>query len=146
MKHRTIQDVAVLHTMLERCSESSNAKLKRDLETHQIPARLKKLAETLSAKHHHKWSEASSQKGSYTFLRCIQEESEWNSTLEKVGIMSAGIVAGPILLGIPTIVTGSIVYQMHSHANEVEEKLSWVVAEIESLYDQTTALITANLV
>ena len=60
--------------------------------------------------------------------------------------MSAGIVAGPMLLGIPTIVTGSIVYQIHSHANEVEDKLSWVVTEIESLYDQTTALIAANSV
>jgi len=85
-------------------------------------------------------------KGIYTFFKCIQEESNWNSTGQKIVILAAGIFGGVFMFGIPTIITGKIVYDISAHAKEVEGQLTWVVNEIETLYDQTNALMIANLV
>ncbi|CAI4224609.1 unnamed protein product [Auanema sp. JU1783] len=145
-KQRSIDDVAVLNTMLERCSESSNWNLKQDLEKHKIPARLQKVAQLVQCTHKHAWNGEQASRGYFSFFQCIEEENDWNSTGQKIAIAGAGVFGGIFLLGIPTIITGKIVYDISSHASEVEKQLSWLVNEIEALYDQTHSLMLANIV
>jgi hypothetical protein len=67
----------------------------------------------------------------------------WNSTVQKTGILAAGALL--FLLGLPTFVFGKAVYDTSCHAAEVEKELSWLVEEIESLFDQTNSIMIANL-
>ena len=89
------------------------------------------MAKLVESKHRHGWNE---------------EESNWNSTGMKIGIMGAGIIGGMLMFGIPAITTGKIVYDISAHAKEVEGQLTWVVNEIETLYDQINSLMIANIV
>ncbi len=64
----------------------------------------------------------------------------------KIGGMGAGIICGVFMFGIPTIITAKIMYDISAHAKKVEGELTYVVNEIEALYDQTNSLINANSV
>lgn len=135
----------MMHSLFtERCAESNNEKLKKDLKDHKIPERMEKIAGIITYTHYHDWNQAESSKGAYSFSRCIEKEDEWNSSSDKVGMVVAGAVGSVFLLGIPSIITGVMVYKIISHANEVGNQLEFVVKEINSLYKHISGLIQAN--
>ncbi|GMR40922.1 hypothetical protein PMAYCL1PPCAC_11117, partial [Pristionchus mayeri] len=69
-KQRSAEDVAVLATMLERCSASSNANLHADFAKHRIPERIKKIyGIATSSWHYHDWCNGSD--NVRTFLDCV---------------------------------------------------------------------------
>ncbi|PIC36469.1 hypothetical protein B9Z55_015447 [Caenorhabditis nigoni] len=135
MKHRTLEDVSVLHTMLERVAESNNKQLKLDFEKHRIPERIKKVG-SLIAGHYHGF--AGSQGDG------IKNEGFW---MEKQRVACAGgAVAGLLLLGAPTVYMGFIIADMQKHLSQMEKDLAFIVEEIESIFDQTNSLMLANVV
>ncbi|KAF1758762.1 hypothetical protein GCK72_015222 [Caenorhabditis remanei] len=144
MKQRTLEDVAVLQTMLERVSESSNKQLKIDFEKHRIPERLKKVASLVTNTHYHGFAGTQGDGTRFTLFTCLRNEGFW---IEKQrAACGAGAVAGLLLLGGPTIYMGFIIADMQKHLGETETDLKFVVEEIESIYDQTNSLMLANIV
>ncbi|MFH4974687.1 hypothetical protein AB6A40_001396 [Gnathostoma spinigerum] len=144
MKTRTMSDVAVLETVIERCYQSSNRQLLEDLEKHNIPKRIEKVSRTVCATHYHCWTDESYSRGPFTLITCAEQESQWNSN--KALRLAAGAVGGIFMLGIPLVITARINYSIIEHVREIEEELTYVIKEIETLYDQIDSIMIANLV
>ncbi|PIC36468.1 hypothetical protein B9Z55_015447 [Caenorhabditis nigoni] len=143
MKHRTLEDVSVLHTMLERVAESNNKQLKLDFEKHRIPERIKKVG-SLIAGHYHGFAGSQGDGIKYTIFTCLRNEGFW---MEKQRVACAGgAVAGLLLLGAPTVYMGFIIADMQKHLSQMEKDLAFIVEEIESIFDQTNSLMLANVV
>uniref|UniRef100_A0A914P1G0 Uncharacterized protein n=1 Tax=Panagrolaimus davidi TaxID=227884 RepID=A0A914P1G0_9BILA len=130
MKTRTIADVYVLETMLEKCMIPKKIKVHKHLEKHKIPERIQKLAQQLKEKHDHEWVGG---KKNNTFLGCAAEKKYWNSFSNKILVF----LIGTILLGDMRSLD-----KINLHAKEVEEKLSGLAEEIETLYTQTRAIVS----
>ncbi|CAO4375314.1 unnamed protein product [Caenorhabditis nigoni] len=144
MKHRTLEDVSVLHTMLERVAESTNKKLKIDFEKHRIPERIKKVGYLVTGCHGHYFAGTQGDGKDYTIFTCLRNEGFW---MEKQRVACAGgAVAGLLLLGAPTVYMGFIIADMQKHLSQMEKDLTFIVEEIESIFDQTNSLMLANVV
>ncbi|KAE9546987.1 hypothetical protein FO519_009801, partial [Halicephalobus sp. NKZ332] len=153
-KNRNIEDVRVLHTMLERCSQSPNSQLKKDLQEYDIPGRLKKVAELVTSKHEHSWSSSYEK---YTFFQCIKEMNNWYSYWGAIDDFVGNFPGNPYGAGLDDdnammdpqeyykATSRRMGFPRYTHAKEVDEKLTWVVEEIETLYNQTNSLMLANL-
>ncbi|CDH93182.1 Rx_N domain-containing protein [Caenorhabditis elegans] len=157
MKHRTLRDVDVLQTVMERVVNSNNKQLKIDFARHKIPERLQKVVSLLTIRHDHNFNTAESTSKSlsyyvhpcslnssgpeYNLFSCLRYKSKW--TLKLKAGCAAGAVAGVLVPGVAPV-AGEVFVKVRNHLMEMEERLKFVVEEIESIYDQAHILMTAN--
>jgi hypothetical protein len=145
----------------ERCSESSNANLKADLDKHRIPERLKDLKKKLSATHQHSefhyagyiaWAnfgffkeKLEEDSEDMNLLECVGCMSKWNHTGKILADVTTNVLLSPFFMGTTLLGTTFYTKALLAHAHEMNSMLGEVVAEIESLYKQTNSLVVANL-
>ncbi|UMM30620.1 hypothetical protein L5515_012421 [Caenorhabditis briggsae] len=144
LKHRTLEDISVLHTMLERVAESTNQKLKIDFEKHRIPERIEKIGYLVNGSHGHYFAGTNGDGKDYTIFTCLRNEGYWMD--KQRAACAGGAVAGLLLLGAPTVYMGFIIADMQKHLREMEKDLAFIAEEIESIFDQTNSLMLANVV
>ncbi|EFP08673.1 hypothetical protein CRE_30264 [Caenorhabditis remanei] len=172
MKQRTLEDVSVLHTVLERVSESSNQQLKIDFEKHRIPERLKKVASLVTNTHYHSFAGTQGDDKEFTLFTCLRNEDYWiekqrlacaggavegiiyffGSTLPTLWSHAPGTTCSTVAMPMPMVPPdipvrmGFLIADMQRHLGETEEDLKFVVDEIESIIDQSKLLMLANIV
>ncbi|EGT56181.1 hypothetical protein CAEBREN_06084 [Caenorhabditis brenneri] len=144
MTHRTLGDIAVLQTMIQRVAESSNKKLHEDFAKHKIVERLNHVARELSDDHSHGFGNTNSGDESFTIFECVRNKGMWKQKTRALYV-TAGVMSAPLLF-LPAIYMGYCAVDMERHINETERELKFCVEEIESIFDQTNSLMLANIV